>query len=193
MANVLVDETSLQNIADSIRAKNGSSDTYTPAQMSTAIDNIPSGGGSSGATIKTYFLSNPITLNAASTYYTIISSSINNLGNDFTWNTFKEEMGKTKLVIARLSETSANTASSYVSSTVHFIVLCPYKFDGNTTEANFLGSTFPSDPSSANVTIVNGIWVQSNSKVNFMYGSSGLRLMTNNATAKYCYAIDLIQ
>ena len=49
MTNVLVNETSLQNIADSIRAKNGSSDTYTPAQMSGAIDNIPS-----GATIKCY-------------------------------------------------------------------------------------------------------------------------------------------
>ena len=44
MTNVLIDETNLENIADSIRAKNGSSDTYTPAQMSTAIDNIPSGG-----------------------------------------------------------------------------------------------------------------------------------------------------
>lgn len=30
------------SIADAIRAKNGSSDTYTPAQMATAISNIPS-------------------------------------------------------------------------------------------------------------------------------------------------------
>lgn len=33
------------SIADAIRAKNGSSDTYTPAQMASAIENIPSGGG----------------------------------------------------------------------------------------------------------------------------------------------------
>lgn len=46
MTKVLVTDTYLEDIADSIRAKNGSSDTYTPSQMSTAIDNLPSGGGS---------------------------------------------------------------------------------------------------------------------------------------------------
>ena len=44
MANVLVEESSLQSIANAIRSKNGLSDTYTPSQMSTAILNIPSGG-----------------------------------------------------------------------------------------------------------------------------------------------------
>ena len=37
MARVLVNESNLQNIADAIRAKNGSSDTYIPAQMASAI------------------------------------------------------------------------------------------------------------------------------------------------------------
>ncbi len=41
----LYDETSVQAIADAIRSKNGSSDTYTISEMSTAIENIPSGGG----------------------------------------------------------------------------------------------------------------------------------------------------
>lgn len=45
MANVLVEEQYLQDIADSIRDKNGSSDTYTPAQMSGAIMLISGGGG----------------------------------------------------------------------------------------------------------------------------------------------------
>lgn len=45
MANVLVEESYLQGIANAIRNKNGTSDTYTPAQMATAISNI-SGGGS---------------------------------------------------------------------------------------------------------------------------------------------------
>lgn len=44
MAKVLVEETNLENIADSIRAKNGTQETYLPSEMSTAIDNIPSGG-----------------------------------------------------------------------------------------------------------------------------------------------------
>ena len=45
MANVLVQESSLQAIADAIRAKNRSRNTYTPAEMAPAIRNIPSGGG----------------------------------------------------------------------------------------------------------------------------------------------------
>lgn len=46
MAKVAVTETYLTNIANAIRGKNGSSDTYTPAEMATAITNIPSGGES---------------------------------------------------------------------------------------------------------------------------------------------------
>lgn len=40
MANVLVEETSLQNIANSIREKIGSEDTYKPSEMASAISNI---------------------------------------------------------------------------------------------------------------------------------------------------------
>ena len=46
MTKVAVTETYLTNIANAIRGKNGSSDTYTPAEMATAITNIPSGGES---------------------------------------------------------------------------------------------------------------------------------------------------
>lgn len=41
----LITQSSLSDIADAIRAKNGSSDEYTPAGMATAIAAIPSGGG----------------------------------------------------------------------------------------------------------------------------------------------------
>ena len=51
MANVIIDDTHLTSIANAIRSKNGSSDTYTPAQMATAISNI-SGGGSSSTTLE---------------------------------------------------------------------------------------------------------------------------------------------
>ena len=43
MAKVLVSESNLTNIANAIRTKNGSSNTYTPAQMATAIENISTG------------------------------------------------------------------------------------------------------------------------------------------------------
>ena len=43
MANVLIETDTMTDIADAIRGKNGSVSTYTPAQMATAIDNLPSG------------------------------------------------------------------------------------------------------------------------------------------------------
>ena len=43
MGNVLVNNTSLNNIADAIRGKNGTQNTYTPAQMGPAIAALPTG------------------------------------------------------------------------------------------------------------------------------------------------------
>ena len=45
MANVLVEESSLQSIAAAIRMKNGTRNTYTPAQMGPAIAAIDDNGG----------------------------------------------------------------------------------------------------------------------------------------------------
>ena len=44
MSKALITEAYLTDIADAIRAKNGSSDAYTPPQMAAAIANIPTGG-----------------------------------------------------------------------------------------------------------------------------------------------------
>lgn len=41
---VAVDTSSLENIADSIRLKNGLTTEYKPSEMANAIDNLPSGG-----------------------------------------------------------------------------------------------------------------------------------------------------
>lgn len=43
MANVLVEQSTMSEIADSIRIKNESSSTYLPSQMSSAITNLPVG------------------------------------------------------------------------------------------------------------------------------------------------------
>lgn len=45
MAKVLVEETNLTNIANSIREKTGTTDTYKPSEMASAISGIQSGGG----------------------------------------------------------------------------------------------------------------------------------------------------
>lgn len=42
MSKVVITDTYLTNIANAIRGKNGSSDTYTPSEMASAITNIPS-------------------------------------------------------------------------------------------------------------------------------------------------------
>lgn len=45
MANKLYEETHIQNIANAIRQKNGSSDSYTVSQMADVIKSIPSENG----------------------------------------------------------------------------------------------------------------------------------------------------
>ena len=45
MADKLYEENSIRDIADAIREKNGTSDTYTVAEMGEAIRGIESGGG----------------------------------------------------------------------------------------------------------------------------------------------------
>ena len=43
MADVLIEESTMDEIADAIRTKNGSATTYLPSQMSNAITNLPEG------------------------------------------------------------------------------------------------------------------------------------------------------
>ncbi len=51
MSKVLVTESYLEDIADAIRAKAGGSSTYTPAQMASAISNIPTGGNTQAKSV----------------------------------------------------------------------------------------------------------------------------------------------
>lgn len=45
MANVIINDINLSNIAAAIRGKNGSSNTYKVSEMASAINNLPTGGG----------------------------------------------------------------------------------------------------------------------------------------------------
>lgn len=55
MAQKLYTEQYIEDIADAIRSKSGSSDTYTVGQMAQAIEDLPSGGGSPTKLTPTYF------------------------------------------------------------------------------------------------------------------------------------------
>lgn len=73
MANVIINDEHLTNIADAIREKNGTANTYAPNEMAAAITSLTSGGGelayatlthttgSTNYTYRTFDLSNYIT------------------------------------------------------------------------------------------------------------------------------------
>lgn len=63
MANVLVRESSLEDIADAIRDKLNVQTTYKPSEMAAAIESIPSGGS---ATLGTKTITSNATYNASS-------------------------------------------------------------------------------------------------------------------------------
>ncbi len=78
MAKVVVSETYLSDIADAIRAKNGTANTYTPAQMAGAISAI-SGGSSPNLQAKTNIspIASNQTIQADSGYDGLSSVQIN--------------------------------------------------------------------------------------------------------------------
>lgn len=46
MSTLIIQSETLEDIADAIRTKSGSSDTMTPLEMPSEIENLPTGGGS---------------------------------------------------------------------------------------------------------------------------------------------------
>lgn len=79
MAMKLYPDTAVQAIANAIRAKNGSSDTYSIGEMAQAITNLPSGGGTSSVGRYTKFASGTVTF--TSRYQTTGNRLIVSLAN----------------------------------------------------------------------------------------------------------------
>lgn len=108
MANVLVEESYLQNIASAIRTKSGSNNTYTPAQMATAISNIPQSGTvlSSGSIILGNFVN--LELYKSGQY---VSGGNANVGSKISYSTSSNNW--------RLYKGQIEADKKYLCSTYH--------------------------------------------------------------------------
>lgn len=73
MANVLVEETSLSNIASAIRGKNGSTTVYKPGEMAAAISSLSTGGSNE---IENLIVTRPYNKNV-----TYVNPEIENIGD----------------------------------------------------------------------------------------------------------------
>ena len=81
MANVLVNDASLADIADAIREKNGTEETYKPAEMGDAVRAIQSGGGGGVGIIHKEFDENnlPTVVDASSVQEPFTTNSKGNM------------------------------------------------------------------------------------------------------------------
>lgn len=82
MSTLFITDTELTNIANAIRAKNGSELLYTPAQMATAISNLDTSGSGSGSGSGNEGVS-PITVNItqSSNQTILVAATINDTQN----------------------------------------------------------------------------------------------------------------
>lgn len=111
MSNVIIDDTYLGDIADAIRGKNGSLDTYTPADMAAAIAAIQTGGGVSNKTLnwarsgltETYAQNTSVLLNGKLTSFKDIETIVWFCGNAAYFFVYTRAMGEQALSHTDLS------------------------------------------------------------------------------------------
>lgn len=182
MALVTVSDTTLTDIADAIRSKNGTEDTYKPSEMSEAIEAI-SGGGitpigtkeisitENGTTTEdvTNYASAEITVNVSGGSSDPVKYTRYQLSGDTTIKQFIESINyqvqdaMVKVIMIRISGTVAPSTGSY---TINNYI---YLFFGNNRvygrhyyqRGTATPDSFPNLPSEneedANVAITNGI------------------------------------
>lgn len=80
MANVIINDTNLTNIANAIRGKNGTTTTYKPSEMAAAITAISGGGGGSDVPAEALVLSGDCS-------YMFYKSNW-----EWFWNTYKDSI-----------------------------------------------------------------------------------------------------
>ena len=134
MANVIIDDTNLKNIAGAIREKNGSTETYKPNEMPQAILDIVSGGGASYTSI-VYNDDDTITLiDTDGTEHTmvctyeddvLVSVSYDGKAIDLVYEgDVLKSVGKTEVDLSNAPQTTATTIKA--DSSVVSVVLPVY-------------------------------------------------------------------
>ena len=89
MANVIINDTNLTNIANAIRGKNGTTTTYKPSEMAAAITAI-SGGGGGGSDVP----AEALVLSGDCSYRFYKN------GWNWFWNTYKDSITTSDITVA---------------------------------------------------------------------------------------------
>lgn len=134
MARVFVNDTTLTAIADAIREKNGSEDTYKPSQMADAVRGIKSGGGMN-------FGENITSPNILNLFYALESKECKT--GEFT---LSSKLPNTETLIV---DTGLNDIKGF------FYVDCDYSYTaiGNTPEYGVWGLFIPNPKGLSDVSI----------------------------------------
>jgi len=141
MSKVLITESYLEDIADAIRSKNGSSNTYKPSQMSTAISNL------GGATLGTKNITSNNTYNASADNLDGYSSVTVNVPNPSTG---------TKQISINSNGTTTEDVTNYASAEISVNVPSGmsleelYSQQKPSGDVTFTGSTMALTPLSGN-------------------------------------------
>ena len=145
MANVIVNETNLTNIANAIREKNGETTSYKPSEMAGAILAIQAGGGSGGG-----IEVEPIVLTgdqSYSCYGSVASAYIKHFGDTIS------------------TDSITNAYNMFKSSTLESI---PFDINCSTKRAVSLSNMFAASKKLTNVPKINNAMPSS---VNSMFSS----------------------
>lgn len=136
-AVVKVDSSSMLGIANAIRSKSGTSTSYTPSQMPTAIQNIPTSGGGSSSPYQVPSIAAMEALQNVNDedICIVYNKSISNLSSSFTASaleTFDNITLSTPIDDYYYLEYNTQDELSYLSITVNFYGAELYYYDEDT-------------------------------------------------------------
>lgn len=176
---ILITDTYMSDIADAIRAKTGSVDTYTPAQMASAISAIET-GGSSSSYLKTAIETRPAVSYPSRLMVSRVDSS-SSTANNYIYGVYKEYESFSNVVAALTTHPFAIKAR--VNSYYCYYIFTPEGWAYTQEQGfNYWEPSYQVNSSSSN----NNIWV-SNASSN---SQTVYRPIVNTNEANLCFATE---